>query len=101
MTIDEARRILGVADDAAPDEVRRAYTRLVKVHKPDRDPDGFRRVREAFEQIREAGAVQDLLASMRMDASALVAMASASLVRPSSSSAIATLSAQRSVIYKR
>ncbi|MBN4059279.1 hypothetical protein JYT22_01345, partial [Endomicrobium sp. AH-315-J14] len=29
--------------------MRRAYLRAVKKHKPERDPEGFKRVREAYE----------------------------------------------------
>lgn len=52
VTREEAREILGLASDATDEEARRAYTRLVKQHKPDRDPEGFRRVREAYECLR-------------------------------------------------
>ncbi len=33
-------------------ELRRAYARLVKQHRPDRDPEGFRRIQEAYEFLR-------------------------------------------------
>ncbi|MCA9528446.1 MAG: J domain-containing protein, partial [Myxococcales bacterium] len=52
MTFDEAMAILGVGVEAGEDGARRAYLRLVRVHKPDRDPEGFRRVREAWERVR-------------------------------------------------
>ena len=51
MTEDEARSILGVDRESSKDAVRRAYLALTKKHKPDRDPEGFRRVREAFERL--------------------------------------------------
>jgi tetratricopeptide (TPR) repeat protein len=50
MTLDEALGELGVERGASPDEVRRAYLRLVKTRKPEEDPVGFRRLREAFER---------------------------------------------------
>src|SRR5690606_35756652 len=53
MTLDEARTLLGVDATASADEVRRAYLRLVKRHRPDRDPVGFQRIRRAFDLIRE------------------------------------------------
>lgn len=43
-------------------ELRRAYRRLVAAHPPDRDPDGFRRVRAAYETLQEPeAAIDDLL----------------------------------------
>ena len=46
-----ARTTLGVSltDDAS--EIKRAYRRAVAEHPPDRDPDGFRRIREAYELL--------------------------------------------------
>jgi curved DNA-binding protein CbpA len=55
--------ILGVdlgADDAA---IRAAYRAAVQAHPPERDPDGFRRVRAAFEALKDPVArVEGLLA---------------------------------------
>lgn len=45
--------VLGIeatADDAA---VRAAYLAAVRRSPPDRDPEGFRRVREAYEAVRD------------------------------------------------
>jgi hypothetical protein len=49
----QARAVLGVsdADDAAA--VKRAYRRLALAHPPDTDPEGFRRVRAAYELLTE------------------------------------------------
>jgi curved DNA-binding protein CbpA len=52
VTVDEARAVLGVDADASPVDVRHAYTTAIKRHKPDKDPEGFRRVREAFERLQ-------------------------------------------------
>lgn len=49
MTHDEALRELGLDAEATPDQIRRAYARGVKTRKPEVDPDGFRRLREAYE----------------------------------------------------
>lgn len=49
MTHDEALRELGLDAGATPDQIRRAYARGVKTRKPEVDPDGFRRLREAYE----------------------------------------------------
>jgi hypothetical protein len=51
VTFEEGLQVLGVGEDSSADTVRRAYLRLVKQHKPDRDPDGFKRIREAFELV--------------------------------------------------
>lgn len=36
-------------DTASEKEVKVAYARLIKLHRPDSDPEGFQRVREAYE----------------------------------------------------
>ena len=38
------------ADDAA---IRRAYARLVRQFSPEREPDAFRKIRAAYEQLRD------------------------------------------------
>lgn len=43
---------LGVDPDATGAEIRRAYLDKVREHPPERDPEGFKRVREAYEQLR-------------------------------------------------
>lgn len=53
MTLDDAFSVLGVEAAATEDEVRRAYLRLVKKHRPESDPTGFQRVREAYDRVRE------------------------------------------------
>lgn len=53
MTADEARTLLGVERGADKSTVRRAYLRLLKVHKPETDPEGFQRLREAYERLEE------------------------------------------------
>ncbi|MCX6850985.1 MAG: J domain-containing protein [Verrucomicrobia bacterium] len=46
--------ILGLrADTADEKQVRSAYARLLKVHRPDQDPEGFQRLRSAYEQALE------------------------------------------------
>ena len=44
--------ILEVPEDADDTAVKRAYLRMVRQHPPERDPLGFREVRDAFERIR-------------------------------------------------
>ncbi len=48
----DAYGILGIQPDATPAEVRQAYLRKVREHPPERDPEGFKRVREAYETLR-------------------------------------------------
>lgn len=52
MTTGEALAVLGLAVGADPSEVRGAYLRAVKAHPPERDPEGFQRVRVAYELLR-------------------------------------------------
>ena len=53
MTFEEALVILDI-DATVDDKVaRRAYLRAVKAHPPERDPEGFRRVREAYDLVRD------------------------------------------------
>ena len=44
--------ILGVAEDADQETIRRAYRQLIKRHRPERDPQGFERIRRAYEDMR-------------------------------------------------
>ncbi len=57
MTLTEALAELGVKAGADADTVRRTYLRLIKERKPESDPEGFRRAREAFEIVRGAGEI--------------------------------------------
>lgn len=67
MTLAEARAELGVDGSSDGDAVRRAYLRALKQHKPERDPEGFQRVREAYDLLRGAMAFSaiDLTAAAR------------------------------------
>jgi hypothetical protein len=49
-------RVLKIQPGATDDEVRRAYMAQVREHPPERDPDGFKTVRAAYEKLRTAGA---------------------------------------------
>jgi curved DNA-binding protein CbpA len=40
--------VLGLTADASTAEVRARYVELVKLHPPDRDPDAFERIRDAY-----------------------------------------------------
>ena len=45
--------VLGVARTASEAELKRAYFALVRAHPPERDPDTFKRVRAAYERLRD------------------------------------------------
>jgi len=47
----EAAALLDVDVDAEPRALRRAYRRAVRNHPPDRDPEGFARIRAAYELL--------------------------------------------------
>lgn len=44
--------VLGVEREATPADIRVAYLQKVREHTPERDPEGFKRVREAYEVLR-------------------------------------------------
>ncbi len=56
MTDEEAFERLGLEPDADPKTIKRAYHQLLRHHKPDRDPQGFRRLRDAYELALQAHA---------------------------------------------
>jgi hypothetical protein len=57
VTLTEALAELGLQPGADAETVRRTYLRLIKTRKPESDPEGFRRAREAFEIARGAGEI--------------------------------------------
>lgn len=57
--LDEAFAVLEVSSTASAEEVRRAYLRKLKRHPPERDPEGFMRLREAFDLARLAASVPE------------------------------------------
>lgn len=62
MRVDEARVLLGVDDDAQPDEVRRAYLRMVRIYHPDRWLDAAEDIREeASRRTRDVTSAYELL----------------------------------------
>jgi hypothetical protein len=52
VNLDEALAELGIDRGATPDAAKRAYLRLLKTRKPEVDPDGFKRLREAYELVK-------------------------------------------------
>ncbi|NOT62308.1 MAG: DnaJ domain-containing protein [Acidobacteria bacterium] len=45
---------LGLASSATEVEIKQAYFALVREHSPERDPEGFKRIRAAYEKLRAA-----------------------------------------------
>ena len=58
VTLEEALAELGLEAGANPEAVRRAYLRLIKIRKPESDPQGFKRAREAYEIARPDSELQ-------------------------------------------
>ncbi len=48
-----AWQVLGIEPGSSFEQIRQAYARLLKQHRPDVDPEGFRRVRDAYELLRD------------------------------------------------
>jgi curved DNA-binding protein CbpA len=46
-------QVMELASTATEDDIRRAYFKLVREHPPERDPDQFRRIRAAYEILRD------------------------------------------------
>jgi len=62
---EEAHAALGLgAVEGDPGTLKRAYRRAVVEHPPDRDPEGFRRARDAYELLCDPGSrARELLLS--------------------------------------
>lgn len=48
-----ARAILGVAPDAGEEAIRAAYLRKVKEHPPEKSPQEFEKIRDAYDMLRD------------------------------------------------
>jgi curved DNA-binding protein CbpA len=61
--IEDPYKTLGVERSAAEAEIKQAYFALVREHSPERDPEGFKRIRAAYEKLRAVSdrATTDLL----------------------------------------
>src|SRR2546428_1781979 len=62
-------KTLGVERTASESEIKQAYFALVREHPPERDPEGFKRIRAAYEKLRAGGerAETDLFLIEEMD----------------------------------
>jgi DnaJ-domain-containing protein 1 len=47
-------RVLEIDEGANDEEIRQAYLRGVRAHPPDRSPAQFERIRDAYDQLRDA-----------------------------------------------
>ncbi len=63
MTVEEAYSALGVDQGVSATDARRAYMRQVKRHKPEVDPEGFQRARQAYELVKQDIATAEFLAT--------------------------------------
>jgi curved DNA-binding protein CbpA len=45
--------ILGVGHTASLEEIKKAYFALVRQHPPEKDPEAFKQIRAAYEQLRD------------------------------------------------
>jgi DnaJ-class molecular chaperone len=50
--VERAAALLGISVSASEQELRAAYLQKVQQHPPDRDPEVFEQVRDAYEQMR-------------------------------------------------
>ena len=53
MPTEDPRSILEVGPEATGEEIRAAYLRKLKQYPPERHPDEFERVRDAYELLRD------------------------------------------------
>ena len=49
----DPRDVLGVSSTATEEEIRTAYVLKVKQHPPDRSPEQFERIRDAYQALRD------------------------------------------------
>ena len=48
-----AAEVLGITENATDEEIRAAYLRNVKEHPPERSPEEFERIRDAYDTLRD------------------------------------------------
>ncbi|MEK7830314.1 MAG: DnaJ domain-containing protein [Acidobacteriota bacterium] len=52
---DNPYKTLGIERDATEAEIKQAYFGLIRQHSPEHDPEGFKRIRAAYEKLRAGG----------------------------------------------
>ena len=45
--------VLGIPRNASPEAVKKAYFGLIREHPPEKDPQGFKRIRLAYDSLRD------------------------------------------------
>ena len=45
--------ILGIPDDSGEEDIRQAYLKMIKAYPPDRAPEEFERIRDAYEMLND------------------------------------------------
>lgn len=50
---DNPYKVLGVERQATAAQIKQAYFGLVREHPPEQDPEGFKRIRAAYEKLRD------------------------------------------------
>lgn len=53
--IDNPYKVLGIERTASEAEIKQAYFALIRQNPPERDPEGFKRIRAAYEKLRATG----------------------------------------------
>jgi curved DNA-binding protein CbpA len=46
--------VLGIPRNASPEAIKNAYFGLIRKHPPEKDPQGFKRIRLAYDSLRDA-----------------------------------------------
>jgi curved DNA-binding protein CbpA len=46
--------VLGIPRNASPEAVKKAYFSLIRKHPPEKDPQGFKLIRQAYDSLRDA-----------------------------------------------
>ncbi len=57
-------QILEIAETAPPDEIKRAYFKMVRRHPPEKDPEQFKLIRLAYDTLMDPRARQDYIAML-------------------------------------
>ena len=53
-TMENPYIVLGIPRNASLEEVKKAYFSLIRKHPPEKDPQGFKRIRLAYDSLRDA-----------------------------------------------
>ncbi|HHY98593.1 MAG TPA: DnaJ domain-containing protein [Firmicutes bacterium] len=65
--------VLGIEEDASIEEIKRAYLKLIRKFAPERHPDEFKRIRAAYEQLKDQRARAEVdVFRLNLDEKALI-----------------------------